>query len=963
MFYKSINVGELMQVNNLINHNSIQNKPNFRGNNTTDTEVCSNETCAAVPAETSRAYASAQMNQDYKITQNLDVPCVGKGRVYELANGHKIVLVPKAGPTVIYTSIGAGHLNEPGGTKQVSHLLEHLLDNNCSGKRTPDVEEILSRTGADYNAMTSNYSTNYFLKAPIQKTEDLEDLLKVQVKTLQNVDFSDQAIEDEKKIITQELDSRGFMKDNEVLTEKMTLQNIFNMNETDDIVTQASPESIQNIKKEDLVNYYNNFYKPDNMVTTIVGAVDDNTIKTVAKTLGKMQPIDTKNKTNYPQFSAENLIQKTVRQDVKSEDPKSKLADINLSFVGPKNNDDQDNLKLEAFKEVIRNRFEKAEKGIDGDTFFTTYSSVFSSAPDARTVLSVTGKCKNSKCEGNLETLYTILNDTAQNPVSDEELNKMKKSMTESVSANKESAFDIASSFTDMLKTSQSLNEKQFAQGINSLTAKDIQEIAQKYVDLNKASLVVVHPINEKADDASEAKKVSFKGLNSASASKANLGTNEVSFKGKIDQVDSKDIHEYVLPNNLRVVLDSRPGTAKTAISFQLHSQKSIYANPEAGSTLGAFLESEETKEKLNKENIEFTTEGNSQEITTQLSGDAGKTLEMLGYAAGIALKPDFSPDVFKEYKKIKIEDATKDEPSIRKAINDEFLKESPYHYTKGDMKNLTIEDVQNLHQQILDNAQGTVFITIPKDKLEENKDKIFDTLMKVPNLQPYNYNTIFNKVEFKPFEKTKLFTKTEDSTQVEVGQYFKIIESGNIKDRAGLMVLNEVLGGSDKSLLFAHLRDEDKISYSADSSYDIAQSTGKMSRIVMGTTVAANSENLHKVFDEFKNCINELTTKPITPEDLAKIKTKLKNNIIYETESSTGKNDSVKYGYNSFYGTNYQEELFNAIDSMTPEYIQGLAKLYLTKPSLISVSGNKELIESQKDYLANMGDVTNLLF
>ena len=69
-------------------------------------------------------------------------------------------------------------------------------------------------------------------------------------------------------------------------------------------------------------------------------------------------------------------------------------------------------------------------------------------------------------------------------------------------------------------------------------------------------------------------------------------------------------------------------------------------------------------------------------------------------------------------------------------------------------------------------------------------------------------------------------------------------------------------------------------------------------------------------------------------------------------------RNYLLRSDYNSNYGIGYQKELFNAIDNMTPEYIQSLAKHYFNQPYLLAVSGNKKMIDSNMDYLAKQGEI-----
>lgn len=948
-----------MQINGIDNLKFVTKGQNFKGNSETPAPQTQSQDAQPIPLEASKAYASPQITEGYREIETFEVPYVGQGKLYQLSNGHKVVIIQKPGPTIINTFIKVGNLNEPGKIKQMSHLMEHLLANNCSDAQKPETKEFIAKSGAIYNAGTADFFTQYHIEAPLTNTEDLIKLIKIQSETIQNKNFTDKDIEDEKQIITRELGFRYFSTRPDLLADRLSIQNLFNLKASDDLVTPSSNTTINNITKDDLLDYYNTFYQPQNMVTAVVGAVDDNTIKTVSKYFGTMQNSkDAKN--TYPKIPTENLIDKAVRTDVISPDKESKKAFIDLTFIGP-NCSDPDYIKLIALKYLINQKIDKYptdnnkdeeessetivdrnEKRLD----FGISSEIVSSDKTSPTMLRVQGASKNYYTERDLKALYSILHDFTQNPVSDEELRKMKKNFNSFKSAGKEYADILSDEYALSVLLSKNLDENKTLENINSLSAQDIQDVAKKYLNLNKASVVVIHPYKTPFDKVKSTKNVSF--------------------KGEINQFDSKDIHEYVLPNNLRVVIDSRPGTVNSTVNFNLHSRKTLYNNPIAGSILGALMASKKTEDYLENENISFNYNSNSQQISTAAYGDSDKTLEMLGYAVGIVLHPRVSKNVFDKVKNILVaeEENPFNEPeskNINQILVDKMYGNNPYlDYKKGCIKDLTIDDLKYYYKQLLDNAQGTVFITAPKEKLEQIQGEIFETLMKVPALQPYDYKTIFNKVEAKPLEKTEILIKGKEEPQIKISQYFKIIESGNIKDRAGLEILNELLGGSPKSLLHEHLRDKDKITYSAGSSYAYNIDTGKISEFNLRTNVTGNSENLHKVIEEYTNCINELITKPASKEALEEAKIRLKSSIIYDTESSVGKNTSVSNGYDSFYGANYQDAFLTAIDEMTPEYVQALAKHYLTQPYLLSVVGNKEVIKNNKDYLETLGEVVD---
>ncbi len=931
-----------MQVNSLNNYKIKFRSQNIKEDSGNNSPVIKTAEYNTVSTEASRAYVSPQINTNYKKLETFVVPYIGKGQLYELSNGHKVILIPKAGPTVINTSIRVGNFNEPANLKQMSHLLEHLLDNNCTDSKHESVKKTLEKIGAGYNASTTDFSTNYHINAIISEKKDLEDLICVQAKTIKNSNFTQEEMENEKTIISQELESRGYFTSNFSVSNLYAIQNLFNLKDSDAVISIPTEASIKNIKTEDLINYYNNFYQPKNMVTTIVGHVDDNTIKEVEKYFGDKAFDIKKVDINYPEISTDNLIKKTVRKDLISQDKKTKMAHIDLSFIGPNNNDYENDIKLMALKQVIRNRIAKDVKEDKIDSFILAISQDIASVEGFPTMITFMASTENYNCEKNLKYLYSSIHDIVNNQITEEEITKMKKDLNSFLSRIDESAFSIADSYSERAILHYKLDDSKILEDINKITAEDIQSTAKKYLDLNKASIVVIHPYQTPFD---KVKKI-----------------NEVSFKGNTEVINSKDIHEYILPNNLRVVLDSRPGITKTIVKFNLHAKKNIYVNPEAALALSGFLSAKDLDDNLNSNEVDFEFNGNSQRIYSYVSGKADDTMDIINFAVNGLLKPDLSEKVFEKYKSRMIDSRDADKKNY---INDIIIDEiygnnSIYKYGEGDLKGLEFKDIIELHDNILKNAQGSICITMPQEKLQSTKNEIFKTLMKFPQLKPYDYKAIFDKETSMPLKETKVLIKGDNDSQVEIMQNFKIIESGNIKDRAGLIILDQILGTGDKSLLFKTLREQDKIAYSANSAYFINPNTGKNSRLCLRTMVKANTENLHKVLEEFKNCLDVLINKPMSQEELDKFKVIIKNEIIYRLESSEQKNNLLNLGYNSFYGIDYLDELLKSIDEITPQYIQQLSKHYLTQPYLLSIKGNKEVIEENKEYLSNIGEVIN---
>ena len=118
------------------------------------------------------------------------------------------------------------------------------------------------------------------------------------------------------------------------------------------------------------------------------------------------------------------------------------------------------------------------------------------------------------------------------------------------------------------------------------------------------------------------------------------------------------------------------------------------------------------------------------------------------------------------------------------------------------------------------------------------------------------------------------------------------------------------------------------------------------------------SSNNLIEIFKSFDKCENSLQKELVTSEQLEIAKRRFKSNIFNQLETCQGRNKVLSLANNSFYGKDFLVELEKAIDNITPYDIREIAKYYLLQPALYSISGNKETIEANKDYLKTLGEI-----
>lgn len=193
----------------------------------------------------------------------------------KLDNGLMVTIVPKEGfrkTYAVFTTNYGSIDNEfiPIGLERkacvpdgVAHFLEHKLFEKEDG----DVFQKFGAQGASANAYTSFTKTSYLFSCTDNVYENLETLLDF----VQTPYFTDETVEKEKGIITQEI--QMYQDDPDWRLSFGLLNNLFPTHPIH-IDIAGTKESIQDIRPEDLYMCYDTFYHPSNMKLLIVGNVD-----------------------------------------------------------------------------------------------------------------------------------------------------------------------------------------------------------------------------------------------------------------------------------------------------------------------------------------------------------------------------------------------------------------------------------------------------------------------------------------------------------------------------------------------------------------------------------------------------------------------------------------------------------------------------------------------------------------
>lgn len=853
---------------------------------------------------------------------------------YQLPNGQKVVIAPKKGPTVVKTHVCVGSMNEPDKLRGISHYIEHNLFN---GSKNISAGEFFHKTadmGAITNASTGFHRTDYFICSQLFEKEDLEEKIKMHADMIQNPIFDEAQLEKEQGPVISEISMMLDSPNN--LSVNKCIKNLFNIQSSSQDIIGGTIENIKNITKQDVLDYYNTWYTPDNYVTVITGEVEP------TETMRLVSKYFTSNKTpNYSNRKFEPLvpIQAPIRVDIHS--PKTRKSLISLGFVGPAaNTTTKEKLALNALFQLLNGdemaRINKSLETLNADA--SVSKEQISNNPNDPTAILINIVSSSNTTEQVLKNVYSEINKIANTLPSEEEMNYVKNSLKLALSEQFETSAALNQSLGDAVLNNDFNFLLNAEMALEQLSAADISIAARKYLDLNKASIAVVKPNQEMTQS------VAFKGHNAKTL------------------VDTSKVVEQKLNNNLEFLFMPEDDVkANVVIKYENKQNKQML--PGVDELLSKMLRNGTdradrytfyTTARNNNISLDFIcAEGKIIARTNTLSNNLPLALAMVKENLE---KPNLTEENFKRAQKNLINELTCTQKNAFNKMKKELFPGCAHGYTREEIleavKKMNLDDVKRHYEKTLANAQADVVISAPK----EQETQLTQILSTFPQAKTFDKNLI---EEFTPLLQNKIVKEEQSNNQAHIIQAYKFKINKNPKDKITFDLMNMVLGGSSSSRLFQDLREKQKLAYAVSSNYVNVGDTGILMLSIKTTTdnpdEAVNKlDNLDKSLDGFKKHIELMKTTKCTEDELNKCKRLLKTHLLNASETARGRVTLLYGTKDSVYGIDGLNKVLDTIDSITPEEIQNAANYVFNSPSVISVLGSKKTLEQLDKYCSN---------
>ncbi len=845
--------------------------------------------------------------------------------VFKLDNGQNVVIkeVHDNPIVIIDTWIKTGSINETDENNGAAHFLEHLFFKGTSKHPAKEFDKILESKGAVTNAATSKDYTHYYILIPSQYFELALDLHS---DMLLNPLIPRKELEKERKVVIEEI-AKNNDKPYTVLYRNLIREFYKQHPYKRDVI--GTKEVIETISREQILDFYNTWYTPENMTTVIIGDIDtQKALNSVKTKFNKASDANTKK--TMPVYK---IDKKPSSQIEKKEDMKIETGYILIGFKGCHPMTNKDSYALDVLATILGDgKSSRLYKEIKEQKQLVHSISAYHSSMKDDSIFYVSANYVTEDMNRLKKSIFDEIDKLAKNEITPEEIQKAKNIIERDTYYSRESVSNIASEigYTVTLTNDMSYY-KNYLDNISKVTAEDLKRAAKQYLDKDSAVISVILPSKEGKPQIQkqENKTYSAKVINS-----------------------NKDTVKYELENGASLIITQNPSNDIIALEISSRGGNNLEKIPGIASVTAETLL--KGTHKYKSQELSLLLEENGIKISPSARGDS------FGIAAKFTKnEKDLALDILEEIitkasldsyevERVKADklQAIKNQKNNPDSLAfDEFKtalwQNTPYGNTGKVLQNtipsIQKEDIAEFYSDLFP-AQNVV-ITINGNVDNQEFINYFSRILKNDNEPKINLSNY--KSRYKDLTKNKTVKVSKDSQASWLLLGWLTDGVLNEKDWAALQVIDSILGTGMSSRLFTELRDEQGLAYQVGSSFSANVNKG-----VFALYIATNPENAETAKNGMLKEIETLKKEFVTDKELSEAKDKLLGNFVLSMETNMDKASTVNSIEISGRDYSLIEEYPQLINSVTLQDVIKTANKYFNNPYVFTVVGPEKSIE-----------------
>lgn len=841
--------------------------------------------------------------------------------VCKLKHGQTLVMqqVPESKLVCIDTWIKTGSINEDDTNSGVAHFLEHLFFKGSKNHPQGEFERILDSKGATYNAATSKDFTHYYITI---KKEDLPLAIELQSDMLLNPCLAPEDVARERKVVLEEI---ARSKDNPSSCVFKNLNSILFSQHPYKREVLGNDDIIRNISQDEIYDFFTKWYGPDNMVTVITGNFDPCTVKKLVE-----KNFAQKSRKNYvTNYSKEPSLKQIT---TKIERGNYNTTYVEMGFKGDEFNNIKQSYSLDVLAVILgQGTTSRLYKSLKEDKNLVNYVDAghYNLKDDSIFYITLGLDGKNySKAQNEVMEQIKCLQ---KKGITKEELVRAQNILERSHIYSNESIENIANAIGyNMVLGNNIKYYTDYIPQIKNLTVKDVNDVAQQFLDVNKMAVSVLAPKNEKLGNVDIAPlKNEHLAYNAVGKLVFNYKLREKCPEAKKLNISGSDI---IFERN----------SANDVISVEIFVKGGDWVFNKVG--LGDILARTLTR---------GTNNASAQDISKQLEDN------------GIILDAVSSPDYLQISLKSTKGDFDKAFCILKDIMNNANFPQKEIDKAKQELL-ASLKQQQDLPQMVGFNAlkhklypnspYGTSLATLEKNIPTVTQNEVVNYYNKYftpsnliisvcGNIEEKKVEELFsnwiertgNSVDLaslqKPFKPLEKSTKILINKPSKTAWAFYATRTPSIKDNkdfATLKVINSILSGGMSSRLFVELREKRGLAYEVGASYPTL-----LNNSYFVCYIGTNPNNTEFVLKEFKNQIDKLCNQKVDEQELDYAKQRLIGYLAQAQETNEQK-ASIKGRYEALNKPyNFVKEYEEMIETVTADDIMNVSNKYLKQPSV----------------------------
>ncbi len=887
-------------------------------------------------------------------SQNVDIMNTTKGSLaqgitkYQLDNGLTVILEENHSSPVVAVNVWVktGSACEVEGEYGLAHVHEHMLFKGTEKRKVGEIARVIEGDGGDINAFTSFDETVYYV---VIASRFLDTALDVLSDAMQNSTFDPEELNRELEVVVEEI-RRSEDSPSRNLSKKM-FSTAFTKHPYGRPVI-GSEESVKSFTREGITNFYKKWYTPNNMVLVIVGDFTTSEVKPKIEEL-------------YGQYPSRELPECNINDEPKQEGMRTYVIDkplqegyFSLAYHVPSAKH-EDTPVMDVLSNILgggdsSRLFQniKEEKALVNNI----YSYAFT--PKYEGVFAVGGSIDPAKSKEALSEIVKEVNRLKYEPVSEEELQRVKVNLESDAIYTKETMQGQAQKLGFFeVETDDFKYEDEYLEKVSKVTPEDIMLAAQTYFNDDNLTAGFLLPTGNIAIKEEEIRTIVQEASREVQSAAAGEGAGEVLVEkdlmaeaetpDSVTEVSEKpvakpesaapgEVQKYVLENGITVLI-------KKNDSVPLFSARAAFLGGvryENTTTNGVsnYVSRMLTRGTESRSALEIAQEIES--IAGEVDGYSGRnsfgvTVESLSknfvpamdIFADVILNPAFDENEIERARREILADINRQGDNLlRTTVNlflDTLYTEHPYKLDPlGSVDTVSAANSQSLREFYVKYARPeNMVITVVGNV---NSDEVLETIKKdFGGMKKGSAPSPVIKAESPPQEIRERIETKQDKAQTHILLGFQGPTIDD-EDHYAIEVLNTIMSGMG-GRLFMELRDKKSLAYTVTSFYTPGLEPGFLG-VYIGTAPQKEGEALQGMKEQLEILLKD----GVTDEEIERAQNYLVGN--FEIGLQQNSSQAAKITFDELYGIGWEE--YNAypqkIYAVTKEDVIQAARKYI---------------------------------